>query len=459
MNVRDFYEQRCLNLMRKRDYEKAAEGLSDFLAFSGLTPGYRSSARLLFAICLVDKMERLFPDSIELLSEDFIDNLEQYWLDVNEVTKTSTRPLGFKPFCEYFEQTIRFSLFSEFDDLSKNLLGFLNIFEQRSQGIVTQEDLVHVWIAEIDRERRGINTARTDHLSRAIIMGKTLLSLLEREQELRSIRVTLYKILADTIYYYHDPQKTLNDRANEALPYLEKVLDEHPADLYAINFRNDINQTLARRSQIDRFNHDSRSILGSLNQTSRKLLTRFPTDSPLTVDLHTIRRQIMTLRSIAMLAEGQDKILQPGSDEYEFCDISQLIIEQLHDFQFPETCLEHKGTVNEWELIPGMVSVVFDNLLKNSMEAYERAGLTIPAQPCRIAVNYDDNTVDYYDHAGGMDPAIGDIFAPYTSSKGIRSHIGLGLTNARMAMRSMEGKIELAPNQQEQGIHFILQFI
>ena len=441
--------------MRRGDYDEAAVGIVELLDFPELTTGVEAGARLLLAVCLVDRMERVFPRDITVLQEDFAVNLDAYWQAVDK----HDGPMGFKPFCDYFEQTIRYTLFEPFESIGKRLLDFLQMFEERSGGIVRRRDLIKVWIAEIDRERRGIDTARTDHLARSIVMGKTLLSLLDQDSDMIAFKITVNKILADTIYYYHAPGKSLNERAQEALFYLEQVLIDVPGDPYALNFQQDINQTLARQSQIDRFNHDSRSILGSLNQTSRKLLSHAEGDEFLARELHMLRRQIMTLRSIAMLAEGQDSALQPSGDEWEDCDISVIIREQLGDLHIPESCLEHKGDPVIWEIIPGMVSVVFENLLKNTLEAYRRNGQEVPRQPCRIVVDYKEKIVHYFDSAGGIDPAVGDIFAPYTSSKAVRCQTGLGLTNAHMAMRGMDGTIELASDAAGlQGVHFILRF-
>jgi C4-dicarboxylate-specific signal transduction histidine kinase len=64
----------------------------------------------------------------------------------------------------------------------------------------------------------------------------------------------------------------------------------------------------------------------------------------------------------------------------------------------------------------------------------------------------------YRDFAGGIDPSLGDVFEPYTSSKGVQGDVGLGLTQAREAMRLQKFRIALAPNQPADGAEFQLDF-
>lgn len=464
MQAYEAYNKDCLQPIRRGDYDASYTGLNNLL--NTYFPdreqlGIELSARLLLATCIVNKIERLHPSDLQHLRVEFEENLKQYWRGIRERQENSDKPsssLGFKPFCDYFEQVVRFSLFDHLDTLGEKLFKALQQFREHTAGAVENRFFYEVWIAEIDRERRGIHTSRQDHLARAIIMGETLSPMLQANKQHQALFITLNRILADTHYYYHEQGKIFSERAKAALNCLDAVLSHNPGDPYALNFRDDILQALGRHTQMDRFNHDSRSILGSLNQISKKLLTGMAEDSPFITDLHRLRRQVMTLRSIAMLAEGQDKILQPSSEEYEFEDIGVLIQEQLENLHLPNTCLVQHGTPEKWEIIPGMVGVVFDNLIRNSLEAYKKNNIPEPSPPVTIIVHYQHTTIFFNDEAGGVNPAVGDIFAPYASSKGIRSRVGLGLTNAKMAMKSMEADIRLAELQPPNGTSLLLTF-
>ena len=88
-----------------------------------------------------------------------------------------------------------------------------------------------------------------------------------------------------------------------------------------------------------------------------------------------------------------------------------MLIPLMKERKWPEHCIISKGESSEWTFWPEYTALVFENLMKNSVEAYGRNSIDIPESPCEIRIFYQDKKIEYLDFAGGIDLA-GDIFEP-----------------------------------------------
>ncbi len=149
---------------------------------------------------------------------------------------------------------------------------------------------------------------------------------------------------------------------------------------------------------------------------------------------------------------------QPLDSEWETVDISTVILSMLQAREISTECMLISGKNRPWDVCPGYVSLVFENLLKNSIEAYGRNDIALPEKPVEVTIYYEHMKIEYKDFAGGIDLSVGNIFEPYSSSKGVYTNNGLGLAQAKTAMEVQHYGIELGEEQPENGALFILDF-
>ncbi|OQY11514.1 MAG: hypothetical protein B6I30_06605 [Desulfobacteraceae bacterium 4572_187] len=447
MNAMGFYNTECLPTYRERDYAKTRELLFRF--FNDYDPDamQKIRARLAMGTSLIACMyKRGSPD---IYIPEFIENLERYFSELEEVDITTLAP---EPFLDYFGLTINFSLIKDApEDIQASVSESFNRFVLATAPKMKKEEYLAIWVREIDKERR--NFGSPDHIERTIKLAKALLLEIDGNEDMKAYRIAVNRILADVVYFYHSEGTKESDRAREAITYLESVLVDSPKDLHAESFKKDINKFSETSLQIHRFHHDSNTRLGSMHVLIEKIINKCPGDAPYYSDILGLNRQLSALRAITMLAKDK----QPATDDWQKIDPAEIIFPLIHERKWPKHCVIRDGEPSEWTVWPEYTALVFENLLKNTVEAYHRRLMDIPGIPCEIRIFYNDGKIEYRDFAGGINLA-GDIFEPYRSSKGVVSDTGLGLTQAKKAMELQNYRIILANRQPENGALFIIDF-
>ena len=447
MDSKAFYKDECLRVYKERNYPEARKLLIRFFEDYKPDTKQRIIARLAMATSLIECLQNC--DSPENYATEFNNHLEKYLSELKEVDITGLAP---NAFLDYFALTIKFSLIMDIPgNIQTKVLGYFRCFVEITSPKMQEKDYLDIWVGEIDNERR--NFARPDHIERSIILAEALLGEIEKKENLKEYRVGVNKILADVIYFYHFATSREGDRAKKAIAYLNAVLEDSPNDLYAETFKKDINKFSETSLQIHRFHHDSNTRLGSMHVLAEKITGKCPNTESYYADILGLNRQLNALRAITMLVKDK----QPAVDDWQTLDPAQMLSPLVKERKWPEHCIISKGESSEWIFWPEYTALVFENLMKNSVEAYGRNSIDIPEFPCEIRIFYQDKKIEYLDFAGGIDLA-GDIFEPYRSSKGVVSDAGLGLTQARKAMELQNYKINLAQSQPENGVLFIIDF-
>ena len=275
----------------------------------------------------------------------------------------------------------------------------------------------------------------------------------ENPDQYKSERSAMLNMLADMVYFFHGHGQNTEQQARELL---RQSLELCPDDQFALRRREDIIRRQMIDEQIRRFDHDVNNSLGGLFSTFEKLreyLENQPADLALTAtgyvqDIENGLRHIM----------GIHRFVQDRQPDYRVGKIMDIMVPLKASFStVPITvCGETEVSL---EMDESYVRLALNNLLNNALEAFIRNAIPEDKRAVTLRIESTPTAVHLHlvDNAGGIDPAIRqDIFSKYVSSKGIQRETGLGLYNAREAIKRMEGTLEMAPEQPESGAHFII---
>mgnify|MGYP000193820875 CR=1 FL=1 len=265
-------------------------------------------------------------------------------------------------------------------------------------------------------------------------------------------RAAVMNLLSDLTYF----EGTENSE-EEALQWIEQSLVLNPKDEFAKRRKKNIQDSLTIKEQIRRFNHDTNNELGGLQTNLQELKKR----------IHATKSDAQTLsflqkidNSIQRMA-GIRRFVQKQAPEFQQIDIvNQLIIPLNASYQNRMTIQVLPETVCTWEVDRDYLLLALDNLIKNSLEAFERKNIELTQRYLNIKLQITPShlTIQISDNAGGLDEKLRDhIFEKYISSKGIKKETGLGLSNALNAIEQMGGNLQLAPEQPKNGTTFIIK--
>jgi hypothetical protein len=313
-----------------------------------------------------------------------------------------------------------------------------------------EEEFFRIALAEIDRQRRRFG--RADHARRASELALALVDAIGNKPGFEIHAAAVYDQLADLAYFFPLPDEDERQRFQRVTGHLNEALERNRDDQFALTLKKHVERVAATDLQVRRFEHDTQTRLGNIHARLDKLERRVPADSPLTPALLALRREFHGLTVLGKIIQKQ----QPGRADWHSVDPADLVLPLLRERGWPEACLQRTGSPRHWMLCSAFVTIALDNLLRNTVEAYGRARLTPPDCPCLITVDYAGHTITLRDWAGGIDPSLGDVFQPYVSAKGVHCNSGLGLTQAREALRVQSDSftLRLTEPQPEGGAEF-----
>lgn len=295
------------------------------------------------------------------------------------------------------------------------------------------------------------NYERPGHVDAALRLGELFLELGAASGDRGGARVAVLNRLAETLYFQSGPNP--KEVVHGALGLLDRALVEEPANLFASRLREHIRQREATILQIQRFRHDAGSKVGALKQALEHLEGMPGMPPTAALDLARMRANVEGIGALHRLVAEEEPELQE-------CDPAAVCRSALVALGLSTVPVVEVGRPHAWNLHRPYTLLALENLLKNSLEAYARRSLPRPEQPVRVLVDHQRHAIELSDQAGGVDPDLPDPFLPHVSSKGIHQGAGLGLCQAREALRlQADGALELTEQQPSGGACFVLRFV
>ncbi|WP_341325712.1 ATP-binding protein [Methylotuvimicrobium sp. KM2] len=265
-------------------------------------------------------------------------------------------------------------------------------------------------------------------------------------------QAAVMNILSDLCYFEGG-----ENSEEQALQWIEQSLMLNPNDEFAKRRKKNIHNSLAIADQIRRFNHDANNEIGGLKSNLQKMKSLLSTLPGNEASLHCLQK----INNAVLRIAGVHRFVQKQMPDFKSVDLIGGIIQPLlASYNDRLNITLQPQTPVEWEVDADYLRLALDNLIKNSQEAFERRQIDPAQRQLSITVqpSPDILEIQIQDNAGGIDPKYYDtLFEPYVSSKGVQKQTGLGLYNAKTAIESMEGSLELASQQPENGTLFIIR--
>ena len=279
-------------------------------------------------------------------------------------------------------------------------------------------------------ERKG---NEYQNIVNTIFLGKYYLKLTDNSLYKKS-RSNVYLLFSELIY--NDPEQKEQEYfflTQNAVAYLEKSLKEFPANLFAIKRKNQLVDSLTIQEQLHRFDHDVSSKMSTLNSLIQRLKRKAknfnePTQMERIIDginiiLNLSKKEVPTLQNVDILS-----VFDEIKNEYNFIKIK----------------IESNGEKTYWSLNKGYFKIIFENLIKNSYEAYKRNLIKMPDPAIKIVTDFEKNKITLQDWGGGISDTLlknDKLFEPYVSSKGVSQNTGLGLSLVKRACKKLSLEI------------------
>ncbi|MBF0502852.1 MAG: HAMP domain-containing histidine kinase [Candidatus Riflebacteria bacterium] len=382
------------------------------------------------------------------LEDEFLRDLDVYLAEV----PAEGSGLANHGFVRYFATVADFFFLVQPLDSYKKLSWILKKLRGKVRSPNADNDFFSAWVEQISMESR--NFASDGFLQRTEAMINVFLDETGGVEGMNEIRMRAFNILADLNYYSPAHNCSDVDRFKKIDHYLECSLKEVPRNMFALKLKEHLKAFTATSLQIRRFNHDANSRIANIKNLAQRITSHIASDSPIKKDVLQLEYEIGIIDIIGNLVKKS----QPARGDWKLADIRDIVEVSLRRRGISTDGIKSSGDRELWEFCPQYLELMFENLLRNSEEAYERQKIPIPEIPIEISIDYSCRLLSYRDFAGGVDPALGDIFEPYKSSKGSFDTSGLGLTQARQVMESQGFLIGLYPSQPSGGALFVLDF-
>ncbi len=312
---------------------------------------------------------------------------------------------------------------------------------------------IHLWgkalpleitLEILQQQRMAFDQA--DHLKHVQTLAQVYLDITQQEESTNYLfaRARVMNILSDIAYFEGG-----EGGEEKALYWAKQCLAIYPDDAFAKKQKSFIEQQQFVQSQIRRFQHDTNTAIADL-RGSLKLLSSLKSNSS-DAFKDTISRMEWDLDRV----QAVHKLINGYQANFVSFPIEPKIQQWLKAYANLETHLTTEGTTTHWESDPSYLGLAFHNLMKNSIEAFERNRIRC-ARLIHIHLKLDQEILIFEDNAGGIpSPIIERLFEPYVSSKGIQKETGLGLYQARTAVETLiGGQLILSAKQPENGARF-----
>ncbi|MGK5093682.1 sensor histidine kinase [Deltaproteobacteria bacterium TL4] len=259
-------------------------------------------------------------------------------------------------------------------------------------------------------------------------------------------RAMVMNILSDLAYFTGGEKGEM-----EALNWVNECIKIQPNDQFAKTRKTYIENRQRVQEQIRRFHHDANTDLAGLKANLDKLsqlVIKTEESGKLVSQSQTMLHHILGVHRFVQNIQAKYREFDPKNE------IEKMALEFQAQFQINST-----GSPVLWKSDLDYFLLAVGNLIKNSIEAFERKKIPKEQRLIKIELNMAQRHLILSDNAGGIDPTLKDrIFERYVSSKGIQKSTGLGLYQARTAIQELlKGKLILSEPQPLEGAQFEIQ--
>jgi len=432
----------ALVLFREKEYEQAYKVYEEILSEDKSDKRYQYLNSIM--TCLRFLYEKSKDDEFFIEFEKYLDE----YLEIATITNTNSWANNIiEDLLEYLIEMafIRFTendlSFDEQENSLKNWLSNeikkfiepLTIEEKRPEKLFYDVILQKIFKERANLERKG---HEYQNVVNAKFLGELFIDFTEDNAQsyIRS-RSNIYQLFSELIY--NDPSQKNIDYyflTRKAVSYLDKSIDEFNKNLFAINRKHQLVDSLTIQEQLHRFDHDVSSKIPTLQSLVRRISKKAPT----LTEPARMENIIQDLNVILNLSRNQ-------IPDREKIDLIELL-EEVKKESSLEIGIAILGKPEKWYSNFVFLKTIFENLIKNSREAYERKKIAIPTTAIKITVNFSDGTIILKDFAGGIRPDLlhnDKLFEPYISEKGIAQGTGLGLATVKKACNNIKLDIKI----------------
>ena len=373
-------------------------------------------------------------------SDTILENLFRYNIELllKKVTEQKNKSLGL------IEQKLKEELKVIFDK-------FIRVFAPPFSEKLFYEQLLGV----IYSERQNFNRAGRDNyqnVRNAKWLGELFLELTKEINNYNQIRANAMNIIADLVYFFNQGNSEQRyEREKQAIEWIERSLEEFPDNRFAQIRREEFKKYISTTEQINKFRHDAIHNISFLRDELEKIINYEVSDE-------NLKGRLMELRKEVEEIEGAFRLTGRESANFELYDMKKILFEVINAYpKLSQDCLELLGTPKQITIDRNYFVIALNNLINNSLEAYQRRNIEIEGCPIKITFDYDKLQCIIQDQAGGIAEEFrvhDKLFDPYVSSKQTQQETGLGLAQTKLAIELQDGKLDYEPI--EQGTKFII---
>ncbi len=329
---------------------------------------------------------------------------------------------------------------SNFNQLKEEIINLLRDFESIFEEVFP--DLVlNQFLMEIYKERQNFDK-NYRNISITKIMCEIFIELTQNSRK----KSEVYSILSDLAYFYPENEKDKENKEKTAINYIELSLKEFSDNKFAQDRKKELIKIIETNQQISRFIHDSGSKIGYMRDIIKEIVKKNNDVNILKIDKYIDEIQ------------GIFNLVKDSKANYNDIDIDIFLNDFKNGIDNAEITITVTGNKKIIELDKNYLLIILTNLVKNSIDAYERNNIQ-NKKTIDMIFDYDKFEFQISDKAGGVPKEFREnnkLFEPYVSSKGIMQNCGLGLTNVKRAVEKQKGIIEYKTN--DEGTTFIVKF-
>ncbi|MDX9977262.1 MAG: ATP-binding protein [Candidatus Cloacimonadales bacterium] len=257
-----------------------------------------------------------------------------------------------------------------------------------------------------------------------IILSEFYLTLTEDNVDFKRSRSNIYYLLSELVFNNPENQKKYHQKNDDSLEYLNLSLKEWESNRFAKERRQQTLNVISVQNRLKSMNHDLSNKVASIESMIKTLKDKKDDDD----FIKNLQNKVLEFMEI--VKSTGDNI--PKAENVD-------LLELLNEIKESEKIYENisvvsEGINEEWISNRAILKVIFENLIKNSFEAYERNNISLPAQPVEIRISHQNGTIEIQDWAGGVPERFqinNLLFDRYVTEKGVYENAGIGLTGVK----------------------------
>ena len=374
-------------------------------------------------------------NNLEIWAENILLNLFEYALDINIIKNL-----------DYLNNESHFK-----NNIEKFIHSFIDVFSET----FGEEIFMQIMLTFIFKERA--NFFEREHNNKITkLLSEIFLEYTKNSSVYNEFRATIFNLLSD-MQITSLSGKSFDDNYKKAIEYLSRSLNEFNDNSYAVKRKEELEKVALTHEQIRKFRHDTTSKMSSIKESITLLIDNNDATKDIFIkELKLFRNKINEITGQFNLIQKQkpdvshsydiEIFLKHLTDKYDFISESDIII-------------KHKELAEKIEFDSNYLTIILENFIKNSKEAYKKNKIELSKHAIVISFDFKQYTLTFKDFAGGVENKIlNKIFEPYVSTKGTQNNIGMGLAIVQTAVEIHGWNIK-AENTYENGHKNGLKFI